>query len=445
MRIKLPPAVRGILDTLEAHGEEAYIVGGCVRDMYMGSEPHDWDICTSALPDNSARIFEKAGYKVIPTGIKHGTVTVLIGDGSYEVTTFREEGNYSDSRHPDSVKFVRSLRSDLSRRDFTMNAMAYSPTTGLVDPFNGRKDIKNEVIRCVGRPDIRFSEDALRIMRAIRFVAETGFTLENYTKSAAWYQAPRLEEVAWERKRKELVALLQGVYVRKALRNYKDILAWVIPEIRPCFGFVQNNPYHPYDVWEHTIRAIETVPMDNIIVRLTLLLHDIGKPHCYTEDENDVGHFHGHGKVSQELAEQVLTRLRFDNDTVKTVCELVSIHDWRIEATPVAVRKLMNQIGEEQYFRFLQVRTGDIMAQSFELIAGRLEKVSKLWRLGQDVLAHEQCLSLHDLAINGRDLIAAGMKPGPEIGQVLHTLLDRVIENPSLNEKTILLKLSMEV
>lgn len=442
MRIKLPSGVKFLLGTLAAQGKEAYIVGGCVRDVYLGKTPHDWDVCTSSLPGETTNIFKQAGCEVIPTGIQHGTVTVFVNGEGYEVTTFREDGGYSDGRHPDGVKFVRSLWSDLARRDFTMNAMAYSPATGLVDPFNGRKDIKNKVIRCVGRPEIRFYEDALRIMRAVRFAAVTGFVLEDSTRYEAWSLANCLEGVAWERKQKELVALLQGEHAGMALRKYKDILAWVIPEIRPCFGFAQNNPYHAYDVWEHTVRAVETAPVQDVTVRLALLFHDLGKPFCYEEDEDGVGHFHGHGEVSQKIARQVLARLRFDTDTLETVSELVSIHDRRFEATPKAVRKFMSQIGPEQYFRFLEVRAGDIQAQAPRLVDSRMEKVEKLRQIGQEVLAKEQCVSLRDLAVNGHDLIAAGMKPGPEMGRVLSTLLDRVIENPSLNEKNILLEMS---
>ena len=445
MRIKLPSGVKFILNTLTAKGKEAYIVGGCVRDTYLGRTPHDWDICTAALPEETISIFEQSGYEVIPTGLRHGTVTVLIKGQGYEVTTFREDGDYSDSRRPDSVKFVQSLQSDLARRDFTMNAMAYSPAAGLVDPFNGRKDIKNKVIRCVGRADSRFCEDGLRIMRALRFAAVTGFALEDYTRHAAWCQANLLGEIAWERKQKELVELLRGEYAGMVLRKYKDILVWVIPEIRPCFGFSQNNPYHAYDVWEHTVRAVETAPTQDIAVRLTLLLHDLGKPYCYEEDENGVGHFHGHGEISQKITRQVLARLRFDTNTLEAVSELVGIHDRRFEATPKAVRKFVSQIGPEQYFRFLEVRAGDIRAQAPELVESRMEKVAKLRQIGEEVLLEKQCLSLRDLAVNGHDLIAAGMKSGPEMGRVLNALLDRVIEDPSLNEKNTLLELSRDV
>ena len=445
MRIKLPSSVKLILGTLAAQGQEAYIVGGCVRDACLGKLPHDWDICTSALPEETTSIFTQARCKVIPTGIQHGTVTVLINGEGYEVTTFREDGDYSDNRHPDNVKFVRSLRSDLARRDFTMNAMAYSPETGLVDPFGGRKDIKNKVIRCVGRPEIRFYEDGLRIMRALRFAAVTGFALEDYTRHAALCQANLLEEVAWERKQKELVEMLQGEYVGMVLRKYKEILTWVIPEIHPCFGFAQNNPYHAYDVWEHTVRAVEAAPTQDITVRLALLLHDLGKPFCYEEGEDGVGHFHGHGEVSQKIARQVLARLRFNTDILETVSELVGIHDRRFEATPKAVRKFMGQIGPEQYFRFLEVRAGDIRAQAPEMVDSRMEKVAKLRQIGQEILAEKQCVSLRDLAVNGHDLIAAGMKPGPEMGRMLRALLDRVIEDPALNEKETLLELSRTI
>lgn len=267
MRIKLPTGVKFILDTLAAQGKEAYIVGGCVRDAHLGRTPHDWDVCTSALPEETTSIFRQAGCEVISTGIQHGTVTVLANGEGYEVTTFREDGDYSDGRHPDGVKFVRSLRSDLARRDFTMNAMAYSPATGLVDPFNGRKDIKNKVIRCVGRPEVRFCEDALRIMRAVRFAAVTGFVLEDYTWHAAWCQANCLEEVAWERKQKELVALLQSLFLRYGMRfDKKRLQCWPVRVLVARHRSMGQQPPSPKHLRRRQCReTIPEVPMLGLV------------------------------------------------------------------------------------------------------------------------------------------------------------------------------------
>lgn len=302
--------------------------------------------------------------------------------------------------------------------------------------------MRKGVIRCVGDPGKRFREDALRILRAVRFASVTGYEIEVSTLAAMRSEAKGLKKVSQERKQKELVPLLQGGSTRKVLVEYGDILAEVIPEILPCIGFVQNNPYHPYDVWEHTAYAVALSPQSDWLVRLALLLHDIGKPECYQEDEAGVGHFHGHGKVSQGIAESILMRLRFDNETVAKVTELVGIHDRSIEATPKAVRRLISQIGSEQFFRLMDIRTADICAQASDLIVGRMEKVKKLREIGWAIVNDKPCLSIKDLAINGHDLIAAGIKPGPEIGRKLKSLLDNVIEDPSLNEKEILLKLS---
>lgn len=442
LRINMPDGASEILRVLDDCGKEAYVVGGCVRDACLGKEPHDWDICTSAKPEEVTGIFERLGHRVLPTGLQHGTVTVVIDGAGFEVTTFREDGEYCDGRHPDKVEFTADVRADLSRRDFTMNAMAYSPATGLIDPFDGREDMQKGVIRCVGDPGKRFQEDALRILRAVRFASVTGYEIEATTLAAMRNEAKGLKNVSQERKQKELVVLLRGNSVRRALVDYADILTEVIPEILPCIGFIQNNPYHPYDVWEHTACAVSLAPQSDWLVRLALLLHDIGKPECYQEDEAGVGHFHGHGKVSQGIAEKILMRLRFDNETVAKVIELVGIHDRSIEASPKAVRRLVSQIGPEQFFRLMDIRAADIGAQAPGLIANRMEKVKKLREIGRAIVNEKPCLSIKDLAVNGHDLIAAGIKPGPEIGRKLKGLLDKVIEDPALNKKEILLKLS---
>lgn len=438
-------AVMYILNTLAAHGEQAYIVGGCVRDKLMDRNPHDWDICTSALPSQTEAIFREAGFSVIPTGMKHGTVTVVIDNEPFEVTTFRVDGDYEDGRHPDRVRFVSDVTEDLARRDFTMNAIAYSPATGLIDPFHGAEDIERRIIRCVGNPDQRFEEDALRIMRAIRFSATLGFSIEKTTENSAKEHLSLLDNIARERIREELLKLLSGVVVGPTLMEYSDFITQIIPELKPCVGFQQNNPYHIYDVWEHIVHAVDIAEPDQEL-RMALLLHDIGKPFCYEEDENHVGHFHGHGKISADIARVVLNRLRFSSEEISRIVQLVAIHDRRIEPTKKAVRRVLNEIGSEQFDQLMKVRKADIAAQNPDpvLLKPRLEKIKTLKTLKAQILEERECFSLKDLAVNGRDLIAAGVKPGPEIGQVLQYLLDRVLEDASLNDKETLLSIAKE-
>lgn len=438
-------AVSYILSTLTAHGEQAYIVGGCVRDKLMGRNPHDWDICTSALPSQTEAIFREAGFSVIPTGIKHGTVTVVIDNESFEITTFRVDEDYEDGRHPDRVKFVSDVTEDLARRDFTMNAIAYSPATGLIDPFHGAEDIKNGIIRCVGNPDQRFEEDALRIMRAIRFSATLGFSLEKTTENSTREHLPLLDNIARERIREELLKLLSGVVVGPTLMEYSDFITQIIPELTPCIGFQQNNPYHIYDVWEHIVHAVDSAEPDPEL-RMVLLLHDIGKPLCYAEDENHVGHFHGHVKTSADIARIVLNRLRFSNEEISRIVQLVAIHDRRIEPTKKAVRRMLNEIGSDQFDHLMKVQKADVLAQNPApvLTRPRLEKIKTLKTLKAQILEEQECFSLKDLAVNGRDLIAAGVKPGPEVGHVLQYLLDKVLEDAALNDKEKLLSIAKE-
>ena len=443
--IKLPDEAKVVLGLMEDCGEEAYVVGGCVRDSLLGKAPHDWDICTSATPQKITEIFTSAGFPVIPTGIRHGTVTVPVDGHGIEVTTFRTDGRYSDGRRPDTVAFTTDLREDLARRDFTINAMAYSEKKGIIDPFGGMMDLEDGIIRCVGLPMERFQEDALRILRAIRFSSTLGFAVGFDTFEAALASVDNLQHVAQERKQKELVSLLQGQNIRNVLMNYRSILAEVIPEIRPCFGFLQRNPWHIFDVWEHIVTAVESAPQDDWLLRLILLLHDIGKPICYEEDEHGVGHFHEHGKESERIAREVLTRLRFPRAVVEETTKIVGIHDRVIEATPKAVRRLMAQLGKEELFMLLKVRTADIKAQNPALIEERMKKETMLLEIAQEVVDSSDCLTLKDLAISGRDLIAAGAKPGPEVGQKLRILLEKVIEDPSLNTRKKLLELEKSI
>lgn len=440
-RFILPKDAERIISLLQQSNESAYIVGGCVRDIIMKRTPHDWDICTSASPEKMLKVFGDAAWNIIPTGLKHGTVTVVLDGEPYEVTTYRIDGTYSDGRHPDKVEFSNNLEADLARRDFTMNAIAYSPTEGLIDPFFGQEDIRKGIIRCVGDPHERFREDALRIMRAIRFASTLGYRVEQNTGLAAIQSAERLSLVSPERISSELMKMLSGENVKYVLELYREIVAQVIPEVRPCFGFRQNNPYHIFDVWEHIVHAVDHAESDPLL-RLIMLLHDIGKPLCYKEDDNHVGHFHGHAEISADLTREIMKRLRFSNQDTETVVKSVTIHDRFIEPNSRAVRRLVAEIGSEQFDMLMRIRTADILAQNTEFLQQRLDKIANLKIIKSRILKEQQCLSVKDLAISGQDLIALGMKPGPNMGKTLNTLLHAVIENPKLNSRETLLELA---
>lgn len=427
-----------VLYALNKEGFEAHFVGGCVRDMLRDVKPHDWDICTNATPDEMKKAF--ARFNVIETGIKHGTLTVLLGADSFEVTTYRTDGVYSDGRHPDSVTFTKNLKDDLARRDFTMNAIAIGEDGKLFDPFNGASDIKRHVIRCVGNAKDRFSEDKLRILRALRFSSVMGYSIASETAEAIHECCGGMTaQLSAERISAELLKLIQGRNAAKVMLQFSDVVREIIPELGRCMGFQQNNPNHIYDVWQHTLMAMRNAP-NNKYVRLTLLLHDIGKPLCYQEDEIYVGHFPGHGKISAKIAEEVLTRLRLDTKTVKCITLLVKNHDRVIEERKPAVRKLLNQIGGEQFELLMQVREADVLAQDLRKVRERLDKVDHLRTLRAEIEQEADCLSIKDLAIDGNDLIRLGYK-GPAIGKKLQELLLAVLDNPEQNTKEELLQL----
>lgn len=434
MSIALPPYAAEVLRRLRAAGYAAYAVGGCVRDSVMGLSPADYDVATSATPEETLRVF--AGEQVVETGVKHGTVTVLTGGASVEVTTFRVDGAYSDARRPDAVIFTPSLPADLARRDFTVNAMAYDERENLlIDPYGGAADVTDRVIRCVGDPDTRFQEDALRILRALRFAAVLDFSIAPETAAALRRNAPLLGKISAERVNIELCKLLCGGNVRAVLLNYVDVLGVPIPEILPMRGFNQHNPYHIYDVWGHTAAAVESVP-PSVVLRLSALLHDIGKPPCFTLDEGG-GHFYGHAKVSAEMADTILRRLRFDTATRERVVLLVREH-CGFELTERAVKRALNRLGPEAYFELSELMRADNLAQS-PALRHRQAWIDAMERLGRDILNKEACFSLKKLAVNGRDLIAAGYAPGPELGTALRSLLDAVIDGKAANEKAALL------
>ena len=358
MKIELPKKVLFIINNLQLHGYEAFAVGGCVRDSILARRPQDWDITTSAKPEEIKKLFRRT----IDTGIEHGTVTVLFGKDSFEVTTYRIDGAYEDSRHPKEVQFTNRLEEDLRRRDFTINAMAYNDQVRLVDVFGGMQDLNHHLIRCVGDPEERFSEDALRILRAVRFSAQLNFPIESATADAIRKLAPNLQNISAERIQAELVKLLVSPHPERIRDAYELGLTKVIlPEWDAMEGVAQNTPHHKYDVAEHTLRALKNVKRDKIL-RLTMLFHDMGKPMMKTTDENGRDHFRGHALVSEELARSILHRLKFDNETIRTVTKLVCYHDYRVEATPKNVRRAMNRIGVELFPYYLAVRLADVKA-----------------------------------------------------------------------------------
>lgn len=439
--IQLPEKVKYIIDTIMEAGYEAYAVGGCIRDSILLREPSDWDITTSASPYQVKELFRRT----LDTGIKHGTVTVMLDKEGFEVTTYRIDGEYEDGRHPKEVTFTRNLTEDLKRRDFTINAMAYNEKDGLVDIFGGLEDIRRRTVRCVGNPLERFSEDALRMMRAVRFSAQLGYRIEEETSNAIRVLASDLKKISAERIQTELVKLLTSPhpdYLRMAYET--GITKVVLPEFDLCMITEQKNPHHCYTVGEHTLVAMQAVRADKVL-RLAMLFHDMGKPLCVTTDEEGIDHFHGHPSVSEEIAGNVLHRLKFDNDTIYMVKKLVKYHDQYIEPQPKNVRRAIRKMGEDVFPLLLEVKEADVQAQSDFLREKKEKNLKDVRDVYQRILEENQCVSLKTLAINGKDLIdQTGMKSGKELGEVLNELLDLVTEDPARNTREYLLKAAKE-
>ena len=428
MNIDIPRNVCQVMKKLENQGFEAYIVGGCVRDSFMGITPKDYDITTSASPEEIKKCFENCD--VIETGIKHGTVTVVSDGENIEVTTFRIDGDYTDGRHPETVQFSKNLLDDLSRRDFTINAMAYNPRVGLIDNFGGQSDLFSRRIVCVGDPSVRFREDALRIMRAMRFASELDFEIEENTSEAIHDMKDLLANISAERISDELTKLLMGESPCKVLMNYSDVISLIIPEIKPCIGFDQHNRYHIYDVWKHSASAVEhSKPQEE--VRLALLLHDIGKPGCCKLDDEGNGHFFGHEKLGAEMSEKILRRLRFSNDVTERVAKLIKYH----YVTPVndykVVRRLLATVGEEDFFLLLEVMKGDNRAKHSSCFE-RVHVLEAMSDKAQEIIEQKQCIKVSDLEVSGSDMIELGFN-GAEIGEVLKSLLDAVLDEKTGN------------
>ncbi len=434
--IRLPENVKKIIGTLQSHGYEAYAVGGCVRDSILGRIPGDWDITTSAMPEETKALFDRT----FDTGIEHGTVTVLMDGEGFEVTTYRIDGKYEDSRHPTEVTFTRSLKEDLLRRDFTINAMAYNDVDGLVDIFGGLEDLDKKLIRCVGDATARFSEDALRILRGVRFAAQLGFKIDEETQEGMKTLAPTLQKISAERIQVELIKMLVSDRPDMLRTAYElGITAQILPEFDRLMTTEQENPHHIYNVGEHTLHALLNVRADKIL-RLTMLFHDMGKPDYKTMDADGVAHFKKHAVGSEAITKQVLKRLKFDNDTLHKVSRLVFYHDYRMPASAKNVRRAVNRIGEDIFPYYMEVRRADVLAQSPFHQEEKLQNLDEIEVIYAQIIELGQCVSLRGLAVTGSDLIAAGMQPGKPIGETLQELLRLVIEKPELNTKEELLK-----
>jgi len=433
LKIEIPQDVNLIIDELSKAGFEAYAVGGCVRDSILGREPNDWDITTSAKPEDIKKIFRRT----VDTGIQHGTVTVLIKGNGYEVTTYRIDGEYTDHRRPDEVTFTSDLSEDLLRRDFTINAMAYSNENGLVDLYGGVDDLEKGIIRCVGNPDDRFDEDALRIMRAVRFAAQLGFEIDKDTRDAAAKHAEELNQVSAERIETELTKLLLSDHPEKLIDMYElGITAQVLPEFDRMIETEQNTPYHQYDVGRHTIEVIRNVKPTKVM-RYAALLHDVAKPDCKTTDANGRDHFKMHAMYGEKKAGEILRRLRMDNDTIRDVKKLVYWHDYGIKGVNSVkpVRRMLSQMGAEYFDMFLDIRQADMKGQSDYKLEERKAVLADIIRYHDQVIEEGNALSVKDLALNGKDLMELGVKPGPRMGEILSYLLDKVLEEPVLNDK----------
>lgn len=435
INITLPDKVKYIIDRLENAGYEAYAVGGCVRDCVLGRIPNDWDITTSATPVQVKEIFKRT----IDTGIQHGTVTVMLEKEGFEVTTYRIDGEYEDSRHPKEVIFTSNLVEDLKRRDFTINAMAYNDRSGIVDVFGGVDDLNNKVISCVGIAEERFTEDALRMLRAVRFSAQLGFSIDKATQAAIIKLAPNLSHISAERIQTELVKLLVSPnpdFMRVAYEL--GITKIVLPELDKAFETAQNNPHHIYNVGEHMMHVLTNI-RDDKALRIAALLHDIGKPDTKTTDDKGIDHFHGHAQVGEKMSEKILRRLKFDTDTITKVKKYVLYHDYDINTNSKAVRRAINKIGEEYFGQILEIKRADALGQSDYKIQEKMDTLDTLEEIYKEILEKNQCVSLKSLAITGNDLLQMGIPKGKQIGDILKALLEDVLQTPENNNKNYLI------
>jgi tRNA nucleotidyltransferase (CCA-adding enzyme) len=432
--VQTPAPIAAILRRLEEAGYAAYVVGGCVRDTLMGQEPHDWDIATAATPEQVKQVF--ADVRILETGLRHGTLTLLLPGCCAEVTTFRADGAYLDGRRPQSVCYLTNIEQDLARRDFTMNALAYSESSGFVDPFGGRSDIAARLIRSVGNPDERLREDALRIMRALRFASTLGFRIDDGLSASLHTNAGLLARIAPERLCDELLKLLVGSHVLAVLLAYPDVLAVPIPEIAPTVGHDQRTPYHRFDIWEHTAHAVAASRAD-ALVRLTLLMHDLGKPETFFIDDNGQGHFYGHDKRGAEIARDRLQALRMSSRNIDAVSQAVRYHQLGLK--PENLQKWLARLGEDMVRLLIEVKRGDLAAHTEAVASKGFAHMDACERRLDELIAEQACFKLSDLAVNGTDLVGIGIAQGPEVGRILTYLLESVCEGELENTHSVLL------
>lgn len=441
MNIELPTLVDNIISKLQEHGHEAYAVGGCVRDSILGRNPNDWDITTDALPCDVKKMFSRT----FDTGIEHGTVTVVINHNNFEVTTYRIDGEYFDSRHPSEVTFTRNLEEDLKRRDFTINALAYNKKEGIVDKFNGIEDLEAGIIRAVGDPKKRFEEDALRMLRAVRFAAQLDFEIEENTYNAIKELAPTIKNISVERIREELLKLIESNNPRMIITLYElGLTKFFMPEFDRIMKTDQQNIHHVYSVGEHTVVAMEKVESTRVL-RLAMLCHDLGKPDCITFDDDGTTHFKGHQEKSAIITKEILKRLKFDNETIKKVVRLVEFHDERPGYNEKKIRKSIVKIGLEAFPELFAVKRADTLAQSNYMREEKLESINVFESVYYEILEKKDCVTKKDLMISGRDLIDIGIKQGPEIGEVIDILFKEVVDEPTKNDKEYLINRAKEL
>ena len=434
--IILPEYILNIMERFTKAGHEVYVAGGAVRDALAGKSPQDFDLCTSALPGETKALFPDT--RVVETGIRHGTVTVLFRGKTVEITTWRKEDQYSDGRHPDTVTFVSDLREDMSRRDFTVNAMAYSPATGLIDFFDGIHDLEQGILRCIGDPERRFSEDGLRIMRALRFMSVRGFRPDPETDRAIRSCCHMLDRVAYERIDEELLKFLSGDRAAELLDRYREVFAVIIPELAPMFDFDQKSPYHNRDVWQHTLAAVAQIRPDPQL-RMTMLLHDIAKPVVFVEDETGRGHFLGHQKKGAEMAEEILRRMKFPSSFIELTVTLVREHDRKLSPERPLVRRYLNLLGEEALRKLLDVQMADASGKYEQYTQSAFSRLKGVRQLIDQILRDGDCIHVGSLNIDGHDLIGAGLEPGPVIGEILQELLEAVMEERLPNDREALM------
>ncbi len=436
MKLALPDDVKEIIEKLNKNGFEAFAVGGCVRDSILGNTPNDWDICTNAKPLEIKSCF--ADYNMFDAGMKHGTISVVVNHIVYEITTYRIDGEYKDNRHPENVTFTDDITNDLARRDFTINAMAYNEQQGLIDPFGGQSDLEKGIIKCVGNPDKRFNEDGLRIIRALRFAAVYNLKIEKETAKSILKNADLLNNITVERISTEFNKLLCGSSVEYILNEYRDVIAVFIPEIIPTFDFCQHNKHHSRDIWHHATYSVKSVE-NTLLLRMTMLLHDLGKPKACTRDTDGTCHFKGHQIISAELANKILHRLKYPTEFIEKCLVLIRYHDVRFNGTKRHIKRIMSKIGEENMKYLLKVQKADMLAQSEYMRKEKTENINLSFKLLNEIIADNECFSLRQLEINGKDLIDAGIPQGKQLGEILNLLLENVIDGQIENTRSILL------